>query len=86
MTKTVNLYEESFGKERYPVGNVTEVAAIYYTGATYFMMNDFEKATMYLKKLIDNRNLRSVAPNLYDNVRDILLEIKRATESHKKKR
>lgn len=86
LQKTVNLYEESFGKERYPVGNVTETAALYYTGSTYFMMNDFEKATTYLKKLIDNRNIRSVAPNLYDNVRDILLEIKRTTETHKKKK
>ena len=77
MKKAAELYEESFGKERYPVGNMTDTTALYVTAATYFLLGDFEKATKDLSRIIENQSLRSSNPNLYDRARDLWQEIRK---------
>ncbi len=77
LRKTAELYEESFGKERYPIGNVSDTTALYVTAATYFLLGEYEKSTKILSRIIENQSLRSSNPNLYDRARDLWQDIRK---------
>ena len=77
LQKVAELYEESFGKERYPVGGVQETTAWYIASASYYLLGDKEKTTKLLSRIIENQTLRSSNPNLYDKARDLWQEVRK---------
>ena len=84
LKKTAELYEESFGTERYPIGNVNNTTAMYITAATHYLLKEFESATKLLSRIIENHSLRSSSPNLYDRARDLWQDIRKSQEKSKK--
>ena len=77
LLKTAELYEVSLKKERYPIGNVTDTAAAFIVGASYFLIGEYDKAETSLSKIMERKGLRSSAPVFYDKAREIWQEIRR---------
>lgn len=76
MKKAAELYELSLNTERYPIGKLSDDTAMYLTGALYFMLEDYDKATKQLSHIMSNQSLRTSAPKMFEKARDIWQEIK----------
>lgn len=78
-------FDESLSKERYPVGGLTDMAAIYLIGAIYYRLGNFEKCTQYLSKIISDQDTRTREPKVFDKARDLWGDIRAEKKSVKKK-
>lgn len=81
LTLAAELFDESLAKERYPVGGLSDYAAIYLIGAIYYRLGNYEKCTQYLSKIISDQNVRTSEPKVFDKARDLWGDIR----SEKKK-
>ena len=70
------LFDESLAKERYPIGGLSDMAAIYLIGAIYYRLGNIEKCTQYLSKIIEDKDLRTREPKVFDKARDLWADIR----------
>ena len=63
--------------ERWPINGITDDMATYLCAAIYFLLDDYDSATTWLGRTMNNANLRTTAPKLFEQARDIWQEIKR---------
>ncbi len=85
MATAAEFFNESLAKERYPVGGLSDMAAIYLVGAIYYRIGDFEKCTQYLSRIIGDQNVRTSEPKVFDKARDLWGDIRASKKSTGKK-
>ena len=81
LQKAADLYEQSILTERYPIGNLTDTMAIYLTGAICYLMNDYDRSTNFLSRLISDQMLRTTDPRLYEKARYLWQDVRTAKEA-----
>lgn len=81
LQRAAELYEQSVQTERYPIGNLTDTMAIYLTGAIYYRMHDYEKATSFLSRLISDQTLRTTDPRLFERARYLWQDVRTAKDA-----
>lgn len=69
-------FDESLAKERYPIGGLSDMAAIYLIGAIYYRLGNVEKCTQYLSKIISDQEIRTREPKVFDKARDLWGDIR----------
>ena len=76
VTLAAEQFNESLAKEHYPIGGLTDSAAVYLVGAIYYRLGDYEKCTQYLSKIISDQNIRTSEPKVFDKARDLWGDIR----------
>ena len=89
LQRAAELYDKSLMTERYPINGLSDNMVIYLIGALYFRMQDYEKATQYISRIIGDQRIRDEDIKLYKRARDlwqIIREDKKGTdpEEHNK--
>ena len=82
MQKAAEYYDQSITTERFPIGNLTDNAAMYLVGAIYYRLGDFEKCAQHLSRVIGDQSIRTREPKIYDKARDLWGDVR---EQQKKK-
>ena len=80
MEQAVENFETALDNERWPINGVSLEMATYLCAAIHFMIGDMDKATTWLGRIMNNNNLRTVAPKLFEQARDMWQDIKRAAK------
>jgi hypothetical protein len=78
-------FDESLSKERYPIGGLSDMAAIYLIGAIYYRLGNVEKCTQYLSKIISDQEIRNREPKVFDKARDLWGDIRAGKKKAAKK-
>jgi len=86
LARAAELFNESLSRERYPVGGLTDTAAVYLVGAIYYRLGDYEKCTQYLSRIISDQNARTSEPKVFDKARDLWGEVRANKKSPVKKK
>ena len=76
MLKAAEFYDQSLSSERYPVGPLTDTAALYVVGAIYYRLGDFEKCAQHLSRIIGDQSVRSREPQIFDKARDLWSDVR----------
>ena len=77
------LYDKSLMTERYPQNGMSDDLALYLVGAIYLRMQDYDKATQYISRLIGDQGLRERDARLYKRARDLWQTIREDKEDAK---
>ena len=88
MKKAAEYYDQSITQERYPIGNLTDNAAMYVVGAIYYRLGDYEKCAQHLSRIIGDQSIRTREPQIFDKARDLwsdVRDLKKKEESAAKK-
>ena len=88
MLKAAEFYDQSLTQERYPVGNMTDNAAMYVVGAIYYRLGDYEKCAQHLSRIIGDQSIRTREPQIFDKARNLWADVrdeKKKAESAAKK-
>lgn len=78
MEKAVRLYSESFLREHYPIGGMTDMMVIYLISALYYRLGNVEKATQYLSRIISDYDSKIQERKLYERARQLWQDIRAA--------
>ena len=81
MEKAAEDFAVALDNERWPINGITLEMGMYLCAAIHFMLNDYNKATLWLGKIMNNSTLRTSAPKLFEQARDMWQDIKRATKA-----
>ena len=76
MLKAAEYYDQSITQERYPIGNLTDNAAMYVVGAIYYRLGDYEKCAQHLSRIIGDQSIRSREPQIFDKARDLWSDVR----------
>lgn len=71
MQRAADLYDTSLMTERYPINGLSDNTVVYLIGAIYFRMQDYEKSTQYLSRIIGDQSIRDNDNRLYKRARDL---------------
>ena len=83
LQKAAELYDRSLMTERFPQNGMSDDLAMYLVGAIYVRMEDYEKATQYISRLIGDQGLRDRDLRLYKQSRDLWQMIREDKEDAK---
>lgn len=83
LQKAAELYDRSLMTERFPQNGMSDDLAMYLVGAIYVRMEDHEKATQYISRLIGDQGLRERDLRLYKQSRDLWQTIREDKEDAK---
>ncbi len=84
MEKAVQLYSDSFLREHYPIGGMTDMTVIYLISALYYRLGDVEKSTQYLSRIIGDYDSKIQERKLYERARQLWQEIRAIQKEQKK--
>ena len=79
MQRAADLYDTSLMTERYPINGLSDNTVVYLIGAIYFRMQDYEKSTQYLSRIIGDQSIRDNDNRLYKRARDLWQTIREDT-------
>ncbi len=79
MQRAADLYDTSLMTERYPINGLSDNTVVYLVGAIYFRMQDYEKSTQYLSRIIGDQSIRDNDNRLYKRARDLWQTIREDT-------
>lgn len=79
MHRAADLYDTSLMTERYPINGLSDNTVVYLIGAIYFRMQDYEKSTQYLSRIIGDQSIRDNDNRLYKRARDLWQTIREDT-------
>lgn len=65
--------------EHYPINGLSDNTVVYLIGAIYFRMQDYEKSTQYLSRIIGDQSIRDNDNRLYKRARDLWQTIREDT-------
>lgn len=71
LERAISLYDRSLMTERYPINGLSDNTVIYLIGAIYYRLQDFEKSTQYLSRIIGDQRIRDEDIVLYKRARDL---------------
>lgn len=71
LQRAAELYDRSLMTERYPINGMSDTMAMYLVGAIYYRMNDYEKATQYISRIIGDQNIRNTDNKMYKRAQDL---------------
>ena len=74
----------SLMKERYPMNGKTDNFVVYLIGTLYYELNDVEKCTQYLSRIVGNQEIRHSEPEVYNKAQNLWLDIREAQEKEGK--
>ena len=74
-------FSDALDNERWPINGISDDMAVYLCAAIYYLIGDYDRATTWLGRTMNNANLRTTAPKLFEQARDIWQEIKRVNKS-----
>ena len=74
-------FSDALDNERWPINGISDDMAIYLCAAIYYLLGDYDRATTWLGRTMNNANLRVTAPKLFEQARDIWQEIKRINKT-----
>ncbi|MBR2518838.1 MAG: DUF2225 domain-containing protein [Selenomonadaceae bacterium] len=80
MEQAAENFAVALDNERWPINGITLETATYLCAAIHFMIGDYDKATSWLSKIMNNSNLRASAPKLFEQARDMWQDIKRVNK------
>jgi len=83
LQKAAEFYDRSLMTERFPQNGMSDDMALYLVGAIYHRMNEVEKATQYISRLIGDQGLRDRDVRLYKKARDLWQTIREDKEDAK---
>ncbi|BAL84017.1 hypothetical protein SELR_23090 [Selenomonas ruminantium subsp. lactilytica TAM6421] len=83
LQQAADLYDKSLMTERYPQNGMSDDMALYLVGAIYVRMQNYEKATQYISRLIGDQGLRERDIHLYKQARDLWQTIREDKEDAK---
>lgn len=81
LQRAAELYDRSLMTERYPIGGMSDDTALYLVGAIYVRLENYEKATQYLSRLIGDQGLRDRDIQLYKRTRDLWQNVRDMTKA-----
>ncbi len=81
MEQAAENFAVALENERWPINGISDDMATYLCAAIYFLINEYDKATNWLGRIMNNANLRSRAPKLFEQARDMWQDIKRANKA-----
>jgi len=76
LAKAADFYEAALATEHFPIGELTDNAAVYLVAAIYYRLGDRKKTTSYLSRLIGDQSVREREPRIYDKARDLWGDIR----------
>lgn len=76
MREAAKMYILSLSRERYPIGKMTDNAALYLVGAIFYRLKEMDKAGQYLSRIVGDGRARTEDRNIYEKARDLWQEIK----------
>ena len=76
LQKAAEFYDRALVKERFPQNGMSDDMVLYLVGAIYHRMNECEKATQYISRLIGDQGLRERDIRLYRRAQDLWLTIR----------
>ena len=85
MQKAAEFYDQSITTERYPIGNLTDNAAMYLVGAIYYRLGDYDKCAQHLSRIIGDQSVRTREPKIYDKARDLWGDVREQQKHEQKK-
>ena len=71
LQRAAELYDQSLMTERYPINGLSDNTVVYLIGALYFRMQNYEKATQYISRIIGDQRIRDEDIKLYKRARDL---------------
>lgn len=75
LPRALEHYDRSLTTERYPIGSMTDNAAMYLIAALYARIGNADTATQYLSRVIGDRRAR-LEPAIYNLARDLWQELR----------
>ena len=81
MEQAAENFAVALENERWPINGISDDMATYLCAAIYFLINEYDKATNWLGRIMNNANLRSRAPKLFEQARDMWQDIKRTNKA-----
>lgn len=84
LKRAAELYDESLGNERYPIGDMTEASVMYLIAAIHFKLGDIDQCAQYLSKVMNDRQIRDRERNVYDKARDLWSDVRDAKRASAK--
>ena len=81
MEQAAEDFASALDNERWPINGISDDMATYLCAAIYFLLKDYDNATKWLGRTMNNATLRATAPKLFEQARDIWQEIKRITKA-----
>ncbi|MBR1807078.1 MAG: DUF2225 domain-containing protein [Selenomonadaceae bacterium] len=81
MEQAAEDFAVALDNERWPINGISDDMATYLCAAIYFLLKDYDSATKWLGRTMNNATLRTTAPKLFEQARDIWQEIKRITKA-----
>ena len=78
LKKAATYYEEALATEHFPIETLTDNAVIYLLAAIYRRLDEPEKATSYLSRLIGDQSVREREPRIHDKARDLWADMRAA--------
>ena len=76
MQKAADFYDQSLTQERYPIGNLTDNAAMYVVGAIYYRLGDYEKCAQHLSRIIGDQSIKTREPQIFDKARSLWSDVR----------
>lgn len=74
-------FSTALNDERWPINGITDDMATYLCAAIYYLLKEYDMATQWLGRTMNNANLRTTAPKLFEQARDMWQDIKRANKA-----
>ena len=62
--------------EHYPINGMTDMMAVYMTGAAYYRLGDYEKATQILSQIMSDQEVRKNDAKLFERTRHLWMELR----------
>ncbi|EKU70592.1 DUF2225 domain-containing protein [Selenomonas sp. F0473] len=76
LRRAAELYEKSVMTEHYPINGMTDMMAVYMTGAAYYRLGDYEKATQILSQIMSDQEVRKNDAKLFERTRHLWMELR----------
>ena len=84
MIKAAEYYDEAIMMERFPIGNLTDNAAMYLVGAIYYRIGDIDKCSQHLSRIIGDQSIRTREPQVYEKARNLWSDVREQQAAKKK--
>jgi hypothetical protein len=76
LLRAAELYEKSVMTEHYPINGMSDMMAIYMTGAAYYRLENYEKATQMLSQIMSDQEVRKNDAKLFERTQNLWLELR----------
>lgn len=83
LRRAAELYEKSVMTERYPIHGMTDSMALYIAGAAYYRMEDYEKATQILSRIMSDPEVRKNDTKAFERAQNLWIDLREIKAAEK---